>query len=150
VQATDVSPAQLADELQALWTFLMRGNHAEVYELLEGLDLSMTQMKTLHCLSACPDELSVKDLSERMGLSLPAASRTIDAMLRRGWVERREDEHDRRMKRVRITDDGRGVVRAIDRARLVGMQRFAETLTDEQRGRLAAALADLPHRNPKD
>jgi DNA-binding MarR family transcriptional regulator len=150
VQSTSVSAAELAEELQALWSHLMRGDPGRVYALLADLDLSMTQMKTLHHLHACVEQLSVKDLSERMGISLPAASRTIDGLLRRGWVERREDERDRRMKRVRITEDGRDVVRAIERARLVGLQRFAETLTDEQRARLAAALADLPHRDKKE
>jgi DNA-binding MarR family transcriptional regulator len=150
VQATGISTKQLADELQALWAFLMRGDHGDIYRLLEELDLSMTQMKTLHHLHACVEEVSVKDLSERSGMSLPAASRTIDGLLKRGWVERREDEHDRRMKRVRITESGREVVRAIERARLAGLERFAETLTDEQRARLGAALADLPHRDQKD
>lgn len=150
VQATGVSPKQLADELHALWGHVMKGNHHEVYALLEDLDLSMTQMKTLHHLHACVEELSVKDLSERMGLSLPAASRTIDGLLHRGWVERREDEHDRRMKRVRITEPGSEVVRAIERARFAGLERFAETLSDEQRARLAAALVGLPHRDTKD
>ena len=140
-----MSATELAAQLQALWTFLMKGAHQQVYALLEDLDLSVTQMKTLHQLDGCVDELSVKDLSERMGLSLPAASRTIDGLLRRGWVERREDEYDRRMKRVRITEEGSGVVRALDAARLAGLERYAETLTDEQRTRLAAALADLPH-----
>lgn len=150
MQRTGISADQLAEELHALWAHLMRGDPGRLYGLLEDLELSMTQMKTLHHLDACVEQLSVKDLSERMGLSLPAASRTIDGLLHRGWVERREDEHDRRMKRVGITDDGREVVRAIARARLAGLQRFAETLTDEQRDRLAAALADLPHRDKKD
>jgi DNA-binding MarR family transcriptional regulator len=143
---TAVTPAQLASELHELWSFLMRDSYQHVYRLLTELDISMTQMKTIHQLQGCVEELSVKDVSERMGLSLPAASRTIDGLLHRGWVERREDERDRRMKRVRITEAGRGVVRAIEEARLAGLERFAETLTDEQRARLAAALSDLPHR----
>ena len=44
--------------------------------------------------------VSVKELAEELGLSLPGASRAVDALLQRGLVERREDEHDRRMKRA--------------------------------------------------
>jgi DNA-binding MarR family transcriptional regulator len=49
------------------------------------------------------------------------------------------------MKRVRITDAGRDVVRRIDQARLHGLESFAATLEPEQRSRLFEALAGLPH-----
>ena len=41
------------------------------------------------------------------------ASRTVEGLLQRGLVERREDEHDRRMKRVRITKAGGAAVARI-------------------------------------
>ena len=49
------------------------------------------------------------------------------------------------MKRVGITDSGRAVVQRIDNARLAGIEQYTASLTPEQRSRLAAALADLPH-----
>lgn len=125
----------------------MRGSAASVYQLVEDLDLSLTQMKALHALSDCVREVSVKELSDRLGMSLPGTSRTVDAMLRRGWLERREDEHDRRMKRVGITDAGREVVERIDTARLAGLQQYTAALSPEQRAALSAALSDLPHRS---
>ena len=75
-------------------------------------------------------------------MSLPATSRTVDGLLQRGLLERREDEHDRRIKRVRLTDEGRDVVDRIDTARLAGprgLRRHA--LPDEQRAALLAAAA---------
>jgi DNA-binding MarR family transcriptional regulator len=152
VQAIDAhtqeSPASvktLAEELLLLWRHILRGGSRPLYELFAELDLSITHMKALHTLAECEPEISVKELGERLGLSLPAASRTTDALVRRDFLERREDEHDRRIRRVRITDAGRDVVRRIDEARLVGLEQFALSLTPEQRDRLAAALADLPH-----
>jgi DNA-binding MarR family transcriptional regulator len=130
-----------------MWHHLMRGNAGEIYAIVEELDLSITQMKTLHALSDCGCEVSVKELADRLGMSLPGASRTVDALLRRGWLERREDERDRRMKRVGITAAGRAVVQRIDNARLLGIEQYTASLTPEQRARLASALADLPHRS---
>jgi DNA-binding MarR family transcriptional regulator len=104
-------------------------------------------MKTLHVLADGGSELSVKELSDRLGLSLPGASRIVDALMRRGWLERREDPDDRRMKRVRITDDGRKVLDRIEAARLAGLEDYAASLTPEQRTRLSSALSDLPHRS---
>jgi DNA-binding MarR family transcriptional regulator len=141
-----VSPKQLAGELLALWSHLMRGSSQQMFAVLGELDLTMTQMKTLSMLDDCIEEVSVKELSERLGLSLPATSRTVEGLLRRGYLSRHEDSVDRRMKRVRLTDEGRDVVQRIVTARLQGLEAFATTLTDKQRAGLMAALSDLPHK----
>jgi DNA-binding MarR family transcriptional regulator len=125
----------------------MRGSSQHLYGLIAELDISITQMKTLHVLADRSHELSVKELSDRTGLSLPGASRTVDSLLRRGWLERREDPHDRRIKRVDITDDGRAILDRIETARLAGLEQYAAALTPEQRATLSAALSDLPHRS---
>ena len=140
-----VSAKRLAGELLSLFHNVMKGGNEQLYALFEELDLTITQLKTLHALDACVAEVSVKELAERLSMSLPGASRTVELLLRRGWLERREDEQDRRMRRVRITDAGRDVVRRIDGARLQGLEAFAATLTPEQRIRLFDALAGLPH-----
>ncbi len=141
-----VSSKKLAAELQELWHHLMRGSSQQMYALIAELDVSITQMKTLHVLADGGSELSVKELSDRLRLSLPGASRIVDALMRRGWLERREDPDDRRMKRVRITDEGRKVLDRIEAARLAGLEDYAASLTPEQRNRLSSALSDLPHR----
>jgi DNA-binding MarR family transcriptional regulator len=143
-----VSPERLARELLALLHHVMKGGNEELFALLDELDLSITQIKTLHVLDASTEEVSVKELAERLGMSLPGTSRTVDGLLSRGWLERREDEQDRRMKRVRITDAGRETVRRLDTARLRSLQTYAGTLTPEQRAALLHALADLPHQRP--
>ena len=142
-----VSARKLAAELLELWHHLMRGSSQQMYALITELDLSITQMKTLHVLADNGSEVSVKELSDRLGVSLPGASRIVDALLRRGWLERREDPDDRRMKRVRITAEGRNVLDRIETARLAGLEDYAASLTPEQRARLSSALSDLPHRS---
>lgn len=142
-----MSSRKLAAELLELWHHLMRGSSQQMYALIAELDVSITHMKTLHVLADGGSELSVKELSDRLGLSLPGASRIVDALMRRGWLERREDPDDRRMKRVRITDEGRKVLDRIEAARLAGLEDYAASLTPEQRTRLSSALSDLPHRS---
>ena len=150
MQATDApthtSPKELAEELLTLWHHLMRGSSQELYALLTQLDLSMAHIKTLHALADAEGELSVKEAGERLGLSLPGASRVVETLLRRGYLTRREDPRDRRVKRVRITAEGLEVVRRIDGARLVGLEAYTSGLTQVQRDALATALRDLPHR----
>jgi DNA-binding MarR family transcriptional regulator len=149
VKATVVSPKDLAGELLDLWSHLMRGSSQQMFTVLGELDLTMTQMKTLSMLDDCIEEVSVKELSERLVLSLPATSRTVDGLLRRGLLSRHEDLEDRRIKRVRLTDEGRKVVHRIVTARLQGLEAFATTLSDDQRAALMAALSDLPHKTDK-
>ena len=150
MQATDTSTHAsshaLAAELLALWHHLMKGQSKTMFALLDELDLSMSHIKALQVLADCGCELAVKEVSEQLGLSLPGASRTVDALLRRGYLERREDEQDRRMKRIGITPAGRDVARRIVGARLEGLEQFTDSLTPEQRTRLMDALAELPHR----
>jgi DNA-binding MarR family transcriptional regulator len=149
VKATVVSPKELAAELLELWSHLMRGSSQAMFAILGELDLTLTQMKTLGMLDECVEEVSVKELSERLGLSLPATSRTVDGLLRRDFLSRHEDLEDRRIKRVRITDAGRDVVHRLATARLQGLEAYAESLSDEQRAALMAALLDLPHKDQR-
>src|SRR6266508_2833482 len=117
-EPNQVSSRKLAAELLELWHHLMHGSSQHLYELISELDISITQMKTLHVLADTGSEVSVKELSDLLRLSLPGASRIVDALMRRGWLERREDPDDRRMKRIGITPAGREILERIETARL--------------------------------
>ena len=131
----------LAEQLLALWRAVLAPRGVATYAIFEELDLTLTQVKTLTALSV--DELTVKDLAERLGLSLPGASRAVDALVERGLLGRREDTTDRRMKRLRCTDAGRRALERLDEARLAGVANFTATLPPAQRKRLSAALAPI-------
>jgi DNA-binding MarR family transcriptional regulator len=145
---TEVVPAprELASELYALIAFVHKNCTPDLFAAVGAVELSLTQIKLLHFLEENDTELSVKQLAELVVLSLPAASRTLDDLVRRGFAERREDTDDRRMKRVRITDKGRAVVRRLGAARLSGLVRFTETLSESERAAVDAALTVLLER----
>lgn len=137
---------ELATQLLALWRAVTGASGVGAYAIFEELDLTLTQVKTLVALSG--EELTVKDLAERLGLSLPGASRAVDALVARDLVARRECPHDRRQKRLRCADAGRRALERLDEARLAGLEKFTATLADDQARRLTAALRpildDLP------
>jgi len=143
VQATSVSPRRLAEALGEFWRRLATGGENASFVLIAELGLSLTQVKSLFLLHSCGESLSVGDLSDRLGISLPAASRNVDGLLQRGWIERREDERDRRCKRVTITAEGHDVAQRIADARMQGLEAFAASLSDGQRESLHAALTNL-------
>jgi DNA-binding MarR family transcriptional regulator len=142
-----VSAKRLAAELLDFWHFLMKGGAPALYRLLDELDLHMTQIKALHALADCGSEVPLGELAERLGMSLPTTSRTVESLLKRGFLERHEDEHDRRVKRVGITAAGRDAVERIDTVRLRSLADYTATLSPEQRSALFAALASLPHKD---
>jgi DNA-binding MarR family transcriptional regulator len=134
------TPAALAAELQRLWAGCMRGSASDVFTVLEELDLSLTHMKVLYLLADADRPMTVKELSERIGFSLPAASRTADALLRRDLLTREEDADDRRMKRLALTAAGADTVERLATARLAGLQDYAASLSPTHRDQLHAAL----------
>ena len=87
-------------------------------------DLTLSQLKTLSLLGELPPSspLSLKDVAERLGISLPAASRAVDPLVRRGLAERREDTEDRRIKRVRITPKGDALGQRLMAARVAALR----------------------------
>lgn len=142
-QASSEAPPDLARDLFALVAYLLRANAPDTFRALSELELSLTQVKLLHQLDIPDCELSLKQLAEQLSLSVPAASRAIDALHQRGYVARHENEHDRRMKRVSITPAGVDALRTLNEMRLSRLQEFAETMSPAERRRLAAALAPL-------
>jgi DNA-binding MarR family transcriptional regulator len=132
------SAAELAEQLLALWRAVAGSGDIGAYAIFEELELTLTQVKTLCALSR--EELTLKDLAERLGLSLPGASRAVDALVERGLLHRREDASDRRMKRVRCTQAGQDALERLHEARFAGMETFTATLPAAQRRRLSGAL----------
>lgn len=133
----------LAEDLYALVVYLHKACNADLFAAMGTLELTITQIKLLHQLEGCERELTLKEAAERVPLSLAAASRTVDDLVRRGFLQRHEDTEDRRMKRISLTEDGRSIIRRLNEARLNGLEQFTHTLTDDERGTLAQALAKL-------
>jgi DNA-binding MarR family transcriptional regulator len=138
--APTAATAELAADLLALWRQIISNGDGDAgaYAIFDELDLTLTQVKALCALSRA--ELTVKELAEHLGLSLPGASRAVDALVSRELLHRREDPSDRRQKRLRCTSAGRDALSRLDEARLAGLAAFAATLPAAQCRRLSAAL----------
>jgi DNA-binding MarR family transcriptional regulator len=147
--STAVSPTphdDLAGDLYALVVYLHKNCSSDLFEAVGVLELSLTQIKLLHQLEDATSEITLKRAAELVHVSLPAASRMVDDLVRRGFVARHEDAEDRRMKRVSITDSGHAVIRRLNAARLNRLQQFTGSLTEPERRDLATALIRLLQR----
>ncbi|HEX7292720.1 MAG TPA: MarR family transcriptional regulator [Conexibacter sp.] len=131
---------QLAGQLARFIGQVMKGDQSELIALIAELELTMAQMRGLFMLEAAGRGLALTELAPSMGLSVPAAGRAVDGLVRDGFVARSEDPDDRRIKRLALTDEGRATLRRVMEARLVGLRRFAASLGDAEREALSAAL----------
>ncbi len=87
-----------------------------------------TQMGSLMRIAAGP--CTMTDLARHKAVSLSTISKSVDMLVRRGWVERWIDTHDRRQTLVRLTASGR---RALE-----DIQHRAERHVAERLGPMAA------------
>jgi DNA-binding MarR family transcriptional regulator len=135
--------ADLGADLYALVVFLHKNCNSDLFRTVGELELTLTQTKLLQYLEDAGRELTLKEITELVAVSLPAVSRAVDDLVRRGYVLRHEDTADRRMKRVSLTDTGRSVILRLNTARLQGLEQFTQSLDDSERAALGNALDKL-------
>jgi len=139
--------APLAEDLATFLLYLMKSSSPDFFRAMAEHELSLTQMKVLYLLDEHDAaERSIKEIADQFAMSLGAMSRCVDALLQRGFVERREDTDDRRIKRVRISPAGRDLTGRLTELRLSHLDTFLTTLTESQRKRLAGALESILER----
>jgi DNA-binding MarR family transcriptional regulator len=111
---------------------------------VEESGMTLPQLKALITLAGVEEGSSpVKDLAEPLGLSAPAATRIVDALVERGMATRAEDPQDRRVRLIAITAAGRKFVQEFAHRRSEGLEALADRMTPAQRRKLIAAFDAL-------
>ncbi|WP_375000579.1 MarR family winged helix-turn-helix transcriptional regulator [Aeromicrobium sp. CTD01-1L150] len=98
--------ARLHERLEEFVQLLMSRVHAEGLDQLVELDLSLTQARTMFAVAHAGRPLAINEIASAIGLSVAAAGRTVDSLVRLGTLERRESPDDRRVKLVGLTPRG--------------------------------------------
>ena len=135
--------ATLTEDLAGFVKYLIHTHGEDFFKAVGELELSFSQVRMLGLLARELPQASVKDLADRLDLSLPAVSRSVEGLVKRGYVTRAENIEDRRMKDVAITGDGRSLFARLVELRVAGAADFVETLSARERAKLAAALAPI-------
>ncbi len=108
----------------------------------EDFDYSLPHIASLLLLDE-EGEKTIKQMAEWLGRSVSTTSRLLDHLVVRGMITRREDERDRRMKRVAITDKGRVLVAAVERQRADVQIAIMEYLSPEEQTEVSRAMVLL-------
>lgn len=115
---------------------------SRVVQTFGDFDYSFPQMATLLILDE-EGEQTVKGVAVLLGRSFSATSRLLDQLVVRGLITRREDERDRRVKRVAITTQGRRFVETIERQRADAQLAVMDYLSPEERAEVVRGMVLL-------
>ena len=150
MQVIDETTAEaLSRDLGAFVHGLLASTHRDLFTAIEEAGLSITQVKCLQVLYEADGPQSLGAVSDRVGISLAAVSRAVDALVRRADVKREEDPRDRRSKLVTVTGRGRATAERLLALRMAGIRAFVEDLEPAHQQALAAALSPVIRRmNP--
>lgn len=85
-------------------------------------------------------ECTLTELARYQVVRLPTMSRSVDLLVRRGWVERRTPPENRRVTMVRLAADGRRVLAAIKSDAEAHVAGDLAGLSAGERTQVAAAL----------
>jgi DNA-binding MarR family transcriptional regulator len=122
-------------------TFMVHSMH-ELFRWVRGTGLSIPQFNVLMALYY-KESCAVSDLSERMDITLAAASQLVDRLVQSGLLARVEDPRDRRSKRLSLTPKGRSLVEAGIAHRLRWMDEVTRRLQSDEIKPICQAVARL-------
>lgn len=89
------------------------------------------------------DELTITQVAKLLGRSVSVVSRLLDQLVVQGMVHRREDERDRRVKRVTITEQGRTLVATLEQQRANAQLAVMASLSPEEQAEVTQAMVLL-------
>ena len=134
-----VDAGTAARELLHVVMLVMRTVAADMRRSPESL--APAQMGTLMKVSMAPCTMSA--LARHLAVSLPTVSKSVDMLVRRGWLERWVDTHDRRLTMMRLTAEGRRVLAHIKKRTQNHVQQSLSGLTAPEREQLVAVTRML-------
>ncbi len=96
------------------------------YDVTPGLAQGL---QFLHQHGVC----SVSEIAHGLCMTYSAASQLTERLVKRGMVSRAENQRDRRLSEIRLTDEGREVVEAIRLKRITGLSRILQRMEPDDR-----------------
>ncbi|MGE5543475.1 MAG: MarR family winged helix-turn-helix transcriptional regulator [Bacillota bacterium] len=102
---------QIVNDLVALIVFI-RNNFSRPADQITRLRLSPGHFRVLSSVYH-GGSLPMSELAAEMGMSKQQLTPLVDRLIKDGLVTRNDDEHDRRIKRVEMTEEGRQTFREL-------------------------------------
>jgi DNA-binding MarR family transcriptional regulator len=126
-----------------LFTYLTRHNmEGRFVQFATEKQVSFVQMNLMRVLQQHPGQ-NVGDVARFMNVSYPAATKTIDKLVRLGFVKRREDSLDRRIAHLHLTPSGKKAVEKYLQHKSEMVRKVLGVYGEEKARQLSAHLFDF-------
>lgn len=127
--------------LEDFFVRLLNLSESDGMDALIELDLTFSQARTLFCLAHNCEEMPIHAIADRLNLSVAAAGRNVDQLVRLDLVERRESPDDRRVKLISLSPGGQKIAAQHFESKRASIRTFADELPADQREDLHRALS---------
>jgi DNA-binding MarR family transcriptional regulator len=136
----DSEPAERLHQL--LMDLVLAAGFLQLDQVIPGQPISVSQAFALHELDTGVP-LSQQELAARLRLEKSTVSRLAAELERKGLLVRERDPGNRRLYRLRLTDEGRTVHRRMRTVIHQQYVRWVENFSDTERGAALVGLAAL-------
>lgn len=137
------TPNDLYESLEEFIVRLMSLAESDGIDALVEMDLSFSHVRALFCLAHTGDEIPIHMIADRLCLSMAAAGRNVDQLVKLNLVQRRESPEDRRVKLVSLTSAGQKIAGQHFDSKRASILAFTKKIPAEQRDALHKALRDI-------
>ena len=105
-------------------------------------ELTVPQFRALIFVSHS-ENASLSEMAEHLGLSLPATSRMVESLVKRGWILRQNRSNDRRCVSLSLTTRGTAVLRAAVESTQVSLSARLKSLSPKELSAISEAMRIL-------
>jgi DNA-binding MarR family transcriptional regulator len=120
----------------------MRHSGQDFKHFMNDFGLSFSQVSTIMRLHFS-EQAEISDIARVLGITNAASSQLVDALVHMGYVLRMEDNADRRVKRISLTQSGHALAEKLVDTRRSWVEKFTSSLTAQQREEISNALQML-------
>jgi DNA-binding MarR family transcriptional regulator len=131
--------AALGEFFQRVFSFAEAGAMDRMIEL----DVSFTQARIMFMLAHTGGSLPINEIASKLGLSVAAAGRNIDQLVKLGIVERQESPDDRRVKLVSLSSRGFEIADHQIEQKRRAVRQFVDGLSTTEAENLTQALRPI-------
>jgi len=103
------------------------------------INLTSAQIKLLSCFSD-RDEFTMTELSKNLNVSMPTMTAMVDRLVKSRMTERKRDDIDRRVVRVKLTDAGKKMLKRLISIRREEMEKILMNLSEEEMKNYLASI----------
>lgn len=135
--------SQNTQKLIALIDLVGQKIHERVCDMGEMADkLTLSQLKLLKIVGAS-DRLSMADIAKALGIAPASATTLVDRLVQQGWLERMNDEKDRRKIYIEFPKEKKAEWMRHHEKEIKRMSEFLSVLSEEEADTLISILETL-------